>query len=114
MKDKSILSKLAKEKGFISNIIGKSVESKYSTKDFYYLWMCELQKWLRENHKIHILIYVNNDNEGNEPIVWSYAYNSRFDNVLHDDSFNYITDEEFNSYEEALEEGLEQALTLIK
>ena len=47
---KEELIEIATKKGFSSNVIGKSVGSIYSTKDFYYLWMCELQKWLRKVH----------------------------------------------------------------
>lgn len=72
-----------------------------------------LQKELREKHKIHINLYVNSDNEGDEPIKWSYSYTSRFDNALHDDAFNCCNDKVFNTYEEALEEGLFQTLELI-
>jgi len=96
----------AKEKGFESHIIGKSVEAKYSNKDFYYLWMCELQKWLREEHKLIV--------EPNMLIDASYAYsiyrieqNGKFAKQL---EFEYT--EQFD-YEQTLEEGLKLALKLI-
>ena len=72
-----------------------------------------LQKWLREEHKIHISIYPNADNEGDEPIKWYFSYCSRYDNALHDDAFNCCSDKSFNSYEDAMEQALLQTLDLI-
>ena len=93
---------LATEKGFTSSIIGKSVEAKYSNKDFYYLWMCELQKWLREVHKIHIAI-LPKILPNNEIKYYSFRGKIKKDWT-----------ELFNTYEEALEEALKQVLILIK
>ena len=93
---KEELIKLAKEKGFISDIIGKSVEAEYSTKDFYYLWMCELHKWLREVHNIHIEVKHTLINEYSSYVNGEVIY-------IH-----------FKSYEQALEEGIKAALKLIK
>ena len=95
----------AKEKGFESHIIGKSVEAKYSNKDFYHLWMCELQKWLREKHNIHISIWYNNLTE-----KWRVDY---IIDILLDEEYYCDKDREQNTYEEALEEGLKEALKLI-
>ena len=94
---------IAKEKGFISNIIGKSVEAKYSNKDFYYLWMCELQKWLREVHNTYIAII-----PGFGDKIW-YTYQ------IHADNGNAFIDVEdsWDTYESALEESLKQGLLLI-
>ena len=72
-----------------------------------------LQKWLRERYMIHIFISPNSDNEGGDLEKWYYSYISRYDNSLHKDAFDCCCDEEFNSYEEALEEGLLQGLNLI-
>lgn len=72
-----------------------------------------LQKWLREVHKIHITISVNSDNEGDEETKWYYSYINRLDNALDDDAFGCIADDEFKSYEEALEAALAITLTLI-
>ena len=67
---KQELLQLAKFKGFESRVINKSVESVYIlNKDlYYYLWMCELQRWLILNHKILVDITVVDD--WNE---WSYT-----------------------------------------
>lgn len=61
-----------------------------------------LQKWLREKHNIHISIDYEQSNKwvfylGKFPECETYAYQ-----------------ENFNSYEEALEVGLQEALKLIK
>ena len=91
MKEKLI--SLAKEKGFVSNIIGKSVESVYSKKDFYYLWMCELKKWLIKNYNINVFCY-----RPNETGYWAY---------------NLENKAKYNSIKEALELGLFETLNLI-
>jgi len=96
----------AKEKGFESHIIGKSVEAKYSNKDFYYLWMCELQKWLREEYKIDIWITDRSD-----------MHQNGYGIVISGNDFESIELNEYMAvgtyYEEALEEGLKEALKLI-
>lgn len=56
MKEKLEMIALAKKKGFVSNIIGKSAESKHRSKDFFYLWLCELLKWGMDNHKLYVNI----------------------------------------------------------
>lgn len=65
----------------------------------YYLW--EIQKWLREEHNIDITIRVGNHNNDK-----MYHYSLPY----HDVNMNWHT---FKTYEEALEEGLKQALILI-
>ena len=72
-----------------------------------------LQRWLREVHFIHINVSPTDDNEGNNPVKWTYSYISRYDNAIHDDAFSMITDELFDTYEQALEEGLYEGLQLI-
>lgn len=103
MKDKLI--KLAKEKGFVSDIIGKSVDSKYSKKDFYYLWMCELQQWLEKQHNILITTVVYQE----ELSFKSWFYEIIISNIDHIIQLN----EEQLSRKEALEEGLYESLKLI-
>ena len=98
MKEQLII--LAKEKGFISEIIGKSVDSKYSKKDFYYLWMCELQKWLRETYQINILICPSKLG------YWWQIYDEK-----EEDSIDDTTDTYYKIYEKALEKVLLKILT---
>ena len=97
----------AKEKGFESHIIGKSVEAKYSNKDFYYLWMCELQKWLREEHNIHIEIHLVIKPIGNT------IYKSEVYKVFGDMKIGTHFLEYYQTYEQALEEGLKETLKLM-
>ena len=66
-----------------------------------------LQKWLREKHKIHIYLFPLDNNK------WGFENNSISINL--DYIFiNYMyKGKEYNSYEEALEVGLQEALNFI-
>ena len=66
-----------------------------------------LQKWLREKHKIHIYLFPLDNNK------WGFENNSISINL--DYIFiNYMYEgKEYNSYEEALEVGLQEALNFI-
>lgn len=100
--------------GMPANDWNKSIDDHISGIDLYSApILSSLQKWFREVHKIHINIYVNGDNEGNEDVKWSYTYNVRYDNSLHDDAYYYIDDETFETYEEALKKGLLELFKLI-
>lgn len=72
-----------------------------------------LQKYLRDFHKIHIQIFCTDDDEGTQPVKWMYSYVYRYDNSIHEDAFNCSCDEAFDTFELALEDGLQQALNLI-
>ena len=100
MKDKLI--ELTKKIGFTSTIIGKAVESLYSSKDFYYLWLCELQKWCREIK--HLDVFVCDSIE------------LKYDWVIVDNVGGHIDHNEtgHEDYRDALEEGLFKACTIIK
>lgn len=95
---KEQLIQLAKDKGFISLVIGKSVTAKYSNNPYYYLWLCELQKWLREKHHRHINIRHLGSN--------FFVTLSGGEHVNLGNQFRY--------YEEALEKGLQEQLKKIK
>jgi hypothetical protein len=103
---KQELITLANKKEFISEIIGKSVEHKYTEKDFYYLWLCELQKWLKDKHNIHISIDWNIDLKGN----YCFMIDTLDKFCIYD---GYKNQNYFNTYEECLEFALEKALNLI-
>lgn len=62
----------------------------------------QLQKWLREAHKLHIAIYYS---------LVEHNYNCEIYSVDGDDSIDIIY---CDTYEEALEEGLKVALSAIK
>ncbi len=94
------LLELSKEKGFISRDKLVTVN-----KDYYHLWMCEVQKWLREEHNLIIVI--------------SYIY--EFDStpytyfILRKGESSPINEwkEDFSTYEQALEAALIHTLNLI-
>jgi len=108
-------AKLAKEKGFdeiVNNAFIRNIEDRYvevddlpernsELADYNYMRpsQCQLQKWLREKHNIHIepkwlgnIFYL----ELNSPIYGHYNLGNNF-----------------RTYEEALEKGLYEALNYI-
>lgn len=89
-------AKLAKEKGFLSRDNLVTINS-----DYFYLWMCELQKWLRDTHKIHITVTSISQES------WQYHI-TKIGEKLGD-----RCGEDYATYEEALEDGLLEALKLI-
>ena len=100
-------AKLAEEKGFKTKTVTTKVTNDYLlggknvmiTKMCIYLWMCELQKWLREKHKIHIDI---------QPFYYKGDFIS-WNLKIHNTYFK----EKYKTHEEALECGIYQALKLI-
>lgn len=70
--------------------------------DAWYVELCILQKWLREKHKI--IISIDPHFYGmNAPYIIKYCYKE----------FVHRDHREFNTYEEALEQGLLEGLTQI-
>ena len=51
------LIKESRNKGFMSRNNLVQVND-----DYYYLWMCELQKWLRDIYNIVVLLHMNMNN----------------------------------------------------
>ena len=67
-----------------------------------------LQKWLREKHNKHIYLFPLDNGK------WGFENNSISINLDHI-FINYMYEgKEYNSYEEALEVGLQEALKLVK
>ena len=104
---KEQLIKLAKEKGFVSITGLRNTEIIVRNEMFYCLWMCELQKWLRINHKVHLRIDV------------SIIDNWYFDLFNLNDKRNcefpeYYNPDDYKTYELVLEAGLLEALKLIE
>lgn len=62
------------------------------------------QKWLRENHSIHIAVYFNQYGR------WYYRL---YDIKDYDFLFGTEVDKTYKSYEEALEAGIQETLKLI-
>lgn len=110
-------AKLAKEKGLnfssdniVYNDSGRKCVVDYDTsvitEDIPCVSQSILQKWLREIHNIHVWL---------EPLGFKMEYDVY---VNHADDWkkgeeNTCVGEDFNTYEEALEKGLQEALTLI-
>lgn len=103
----------AKEKGFASSI--ELVHENYKSPDggeleklLYYLWMCELQKWLMEKHNIVPFVIHDFDT--------LLKYNRGFNGeIIFDQTLLEIYDGNdcFNSHEECLEQVLIEALKLV-
>jgi hypothetical protein len=100
------LKQKSKELGFISRI--NLVHENLKSPDMgelelllYSLWMSELQKWLREVHSLHISITQHNRINY---IVAVHELNNESEFEKHN----------IDSYEKALEFGLQEALKLIK
>lgn len=118
-------AKLAREKGFIymkANCFGDNMcyqlpdgelinALKGNTVTGYILAPTQslLQKWLREEHKISIIIddcFIKHDFIDETKLVFDYTLSSL-------GKQNYKFSKTFNSYEEALEFGLLQALQMV-
>ena len=120
------LAKLAEEKGFKPHSVSTNYTNKYllGGKNFFindtciFLWLCEVQKWLREVHGI----YVNSEHDLNpkgDGILyhtnWGFinAPTSEPRNTWYRVGGGYSENEEFKTYEAALEIGVQEALKLI-
>ena len=118
-------AKLAKEKGFneFTKYLffdGKEGETNtktcntnfHSSRYFSAPAQCLLQKWLREKHKIFISIWLHPHHKENTQEGYSsgvQSINSKNQGEILLDGFTI-----YSTYEEALEEGLYEALKLIK
>ena len=98
------LIKESKNKGFMSRDNLVQVND-----DYYYLWMCELQKWLRDVHNIDVLLHMNMNNTYTAHI-WKNNISINYNKDLLDVDWIMPVG---SKYEEILEEGLFHALTLI-
>jgi len=66
-----------------------------------------LQKWLREKHGIKVIA------DTDITLMWIYTIQSLHPRASYTGNF-IVSDYIYNTYEEALEAGLQQALKLIK
>ena len=89
---KEQLIKKAKELGF-----NQSPKMPYL--EAYYMWMCLLQKWLRDEHRIIVI-----PTEDSGKYICFYKSSETI----------YFTTVNFKTYEQALEKGLTEAMKLIK
>ncbi len=112
---KEEIIKLAKEKGFEPiSLAARGYQNYYDTYKHdsieYYLWLCELQKWLRERYKIGFLP----SHMGNLSKFFIYFLNKDYnDPDVEDGSPEFETDW-CKKYDKALESGCFEALKLIK
>ena len=53
---KKKIKELANKLGFKSNMFADEFKHSHRESLRYYLWICELQKWLIEKHKIRIFV----------------------------------------------------------
>ena len=90
-------AKLAKEKGFDFIYIIDNELTNHSL-----ITQSLLQKWLREVHNIHITVTSISQES------WQYHIQKPKDKL--GDNYN----EDYENYEEALEDGLQESLKLIK
>ncbi|MDH4127140.1 MAG: hypothetical protein OEV44_00190 [Spirochaetota bacterium] len=86
---------------------GFKIENNKSIEQSKYLLLCEIQQWLRDEHGILVLCWTKyHPQTSYSIIIWFYkiAYTDK----------NIISNYDYNSYESALKEGLEEAIKLIK
>ena len=103
-------AKLAKEKGFEFRVVWEYILGfkEDSERDKYLPTQSLLQKWLREKYNQHIYLFPLDKGK------WGFENNSISINLDHI-FINYMYEgKEYNSYEEALEIGLQEALKLVK
>ena len=80
---------------------GKTSQENYFNFERYYApTQSLLQKWLREEHNIHLIAYKNINIDGYD---WCYITTDGITNI-----------NSYKTYEEALEVGLQEALKLVK
>ena len=127
MEDKIIeysTAKLAKEKGLTYDEVGQSFrpngEFTYGKNDnIFYPAPTQglLQKWLREKHNLYICISAEFYKTGINHTLQILCYNPNLSESDYYDNDKctgmYGDNAEFNTYEEALEFGLQKALKLI-
>lgn len=100
---KEQIIKLSEEKGFKS--LHFDVELTNHTELIYYLWLCELQKWLRGKHNIHVEVNSWSNSDG-------FEYSGKYQNK-HYCSWVVVTNS-WETYEQALEPILIKGLKQIK
>lgn len=96
------LIELSKQKGFKSIVFS---DLEITSKLNFFLWLCELQKWIREEHNIEIMFDLND---------CRYFFKIKLIKNKYGLS-ETITQfsKPFNTYEQALEQGLKESLKLI-
>ncbi len=76
-----------------------------------YLWMCEVQKWLRDKHNLLVEVYWN----GTDVIdSWNYRLLVLGKEILSQDYRKIEGSIDAATYEECLETAIKEALKLVK
>lgn len=114
------LAKLVKEKGFKTQSITTGYTFTYLlggknimiNDTCIYLFLCEIQKWLREVHKIdcfpeHVFLG-ESANIKYKPLI-----TTGIDDIDSEKYYNYSFGNIYDTYEQAFEFGLQEALKLI-
>lgn len=114
------LSRLAESKGFMASTLTTSWAENYLLgmgKDFYlndmcfYLWLCELKKWLGDSHNIYLEIcsYHCLEYKKEKPfgVNIDYKKNGMWD-------YSDLNEQNFKTQEEALEYGCYESLKIIE
>lgn len=111
---KEELIKIAIKQGFDSSIV-YNLPYKYSYREplRYYIWMSELQKWLRDNYGIHVnpTPYLESTVPDDHEVTGYYVsdiYDSQGKELC------WIIDWNYGTYEEALEAALFHVIKLIQ
>lgn len=108
------LAKEAEEKGFINHTLSTGFTNRYLlggkntmiNETCIFLWLCELQNWLKNTHNIILVIApIYEDNTHSKIKFWYYIQG--IDDESDDEVF-------YNTWEEALEEGLIESIKLLK
>jgi len=97
------LLKLANEAGFKSNVFS---DAEITSDLNFYLWMCELQKWLRDEHQMHAHTDAAIGLNDFFACVDAITING-FDTL-------YMDDGGHDSYEEGLKVALKEGLEVIE
>jgi len=102
-----ILVELAEEKGYNRFHPDWFINNKLEPKTWY-LELCLLQHWLREIHKIIVIVRITGDNKYFYEIVYFREnINEYLKHLINDNTT-------FDTFEQALESGLIRSLKLIK
>lgn len=104
-----------KKLGFQSEIIGKSRDAIFSNKSFYYLWLCELDKWLRENtsYELEIIPGWTKGKRVYLATIWEGADDSRDVVLPVVEEHKGFTITHSETYQETLEIGILAILELL-
>jgi hypothetical protein len=116
------IAKIAEEKGFKPHSVSTNYTNKYllGGKNFFindtcmFLWLCEVQKWLRDIHNVdvepYLVLMTSNDREiEQQPENKEYSYKLTIKGISQFVSGSKLA----STYEKGLEIGIQETLKLI-